>query len=287
MRPKSHSFRLGAAPANAPSAARRNRRGALPAEPPHWSITSEAAPKVSLITITANRPFCFNICERWLSRMLENYRGEAQLIVVDGGEERVKPTLGQEYYQLPFEPTPLVSFWNNLEEALKHVKHNIVGFIEDDDYYSPFFLARTLALFSKKFRANIVGEGNARYWHVPSRSYVANNNKHHASLCQTFLGGPMVDAFRKVAASRSGPYLDMVIWRLPSAVRVVELSPQPWCVGMKGMPGRGGFVPGHKEGWYRNRDVSGDKLRSWIGADAELYLEMSENAAADGQRVAG
>jgi hypothetical protein len=192
-------------------------------------------------------------------------------IVVDDCEPRTVCTLGQMVINPAQIWKPGIdSQRDNLRLALAEVKPGAhIMVIEDDDYYSPAYLA----VMSRLLEAvPVAGIAPSRYYHASIRAYHVFNNLRHASLCQTCLRYEELPRLLQALESKLGDFVDMHFWGsverdgIPRAF--IDL---PIGIGIKGLPGRPGIVQAHR-GIGVKSDPAGARLREWIGADADAYL---------------
>lgn len=220
--------------------------------------------RLSLVTCTGARPEAFALCERWMSRQSVAWD---QWVVVDDCEPETKLTCGQESVKPrpPWAPGS-ITLGRNLFEGLKRVNGDVIAVIEDDDWYAPNYLERTLDLIEK---APLVGEGWARYYNVRSRRYTEQANARHACLACTAWRSELTQSVIDVLTRLGRPCYDLSIWRAIQDF-ALSLSERNY-VGIKGMPGRGGIGIGHTDHLCRHDDPKLEKLREWIGDDATVY----------------
>ncbi|HGM6772870.1 TPA: glycosyltransferase family A protein [Stenotrophomonas maltophilia] len=225
---------------------------------------------LTLLTATGARPAAWALCERWMAR--QDYAGPVRWIIVDDGPDPQPVTFRREGWQLVLvRPSP---HWapgqntqaRNLLKGLTAVgPEDRLVIIEDDDWYAPDWLTTIAAELE---RAELVGEHRARYYNVEQRRGRQLANTGHASLCSTAMRGSALRDFADACRSRP-KFIDLELWRRPRARR---LFGGHRVVGIKGLPGRGGIGMGHDPDFKGDADASGDLLRQWVGADAEVYL---------------
>lgn len=221
---------------------------------------------VSLITCTGTRPEAFALCEAYMAR--QTYTGPRQWIVVDDGETKTPVTQDQQVLRpYPFWKPGENTLARNMLVALEWVTGDVIFFIEDDDWYAPDFLEKTLAAIEG---VDLAGQGRAKYYHVGARLYYQNVNETHASLCQTAMTRAMIPALQMICQSE-GEFFDRRLWH--GADQKFLFGGPDLCVGIKGLPGRLGIGIGHRPPpGYDVRDPELTLLASWIGAeDAERY----------------
>lgn len=226
--------------------------------------------KLTVVTPTGARPEAFLLCQLWMSRQTLQPH---QWIVMDDEDPPTDCIAGQEQILCPqFRGRmSLLSKVSYLCSSGK-VAGDALVFIEDDDWYSP----KWLAFCSDQLEHyDMVGEGRAIYYNVRYRYWFEYGNMGHSSLCSTAIRTTNLKSLAEQCNVRGNedPFLDARIWpHLPCNKRVFEPCGGRLVIGIKGMPGRAGYNVGH--GWQADGaayDRSLTKLRSLIGSDAELY----------------
>ena len=235
---------------------------------------------ITLITPTGGRPEAFSLLERFISK--QTYQGDIQWIVSDDCDPPTPCTMGQTIVR----PTPL---WQsgqntqcrNLLSLIPLVLHDKILICEDDDAYSPYYLE---TMSNRLDISPIVGETNAHYYNVSTRSYRVLSNVHHASLCQTGIRAEVLPSLSTVC-QHNKPWVDMELWRTwrrSSQLFRPDPVTGPLCVGIKGMPGRIGIGSGHRVKFGGAPDPNGTVLRDWVGEDAEVYMGYYRNGNGNG-----
>ena len=146
------------------------------------------------------------------------------------------------------------SLRENLLFGLSEAKGDIVAIFEDDDYYSPDWLAWCVHALDKE-RAQIVRQAKAHYYHIPTGQY--RQPKTPPGLCtfaftQKLL--PLLVKFIKEAKPKAA--LDLLLWRKLDRLRVPRTyfeGEQPHVVGIKGLPGTPGLGAGHCDHFYSSK----------------------------------
>lgn len=225
---------------------------------------------LTLLTATGARPAAWALCERWMAR--QDYAGPVRWIIVDDGPEPQPVTFRRDGWQLVLvRPSPQ---WapgqntqaRNLLKGLAAVDPaDSLVIIEDDDWYAADWLTTVAAELQ---HAELVGEHRARYYNVQQRSGRQLANTGHASLCSTAMRGSALQELAAACLARP-KFIDLELWRRP---RDRRLFGGHRVVGIKGLPGRGGIGMGHDPDFKGEADASGELLRQWVGADAEVYL---------------
>lgn len=224
---------------------------------------------LTLLTATGARPEAWALCQKFMHR--QTYSGPVRWVIVDDGEQAQGIRFKKRGWTLEvIRPEP---FWQpgantqarNLLAGLAAIgADERVVFIEDDDWYSLDWLAVIDKALDK---AELVGEGCARYYNVKQAKYRTHDNSQHSSLCSTAARGRALNTLRSVC--RPGiEFIDMLLWQAHGDRHVFKGES---VVGIKGLPGRAGIGIGHKPDFFGDYDPSGDVLKSWIGNDADLY----------------
>lgn len=195
--------------------------------------------KLTTITCTGDRPEAFALCEKYLAAQTLQ---PAQMLVIDDGEVPIVCTLGQQYVYVPH-LRGKGSMVQKLRMALlsNMITGDALVFWEDDDGYNPKWLEWCA---DKLTQFDLVGEGRAIYYNVQKRWWFDHANMQHASLCATALNRSLFPSLLRETLNPE-PFIDSRIWRYPVKKRVFD-NAHRLVVGIKGMPGRGGYGGGHK-----------------------------------------
>jgi hypothetical protein len=143
--------------------------------------------------------------------------------------------------------------------------------IEDDDWYHPEYIEKMSGYLDTYALA---GEGGAQYYNVNNHRYIIHENYEHASLCQTGFTRAIVPQIMTLCQMQSKQkFLDIHIWKLKCFKTTMPRI--PICVGIKGMPGRGGIGYGHRDTMGEADTEPYLQLKKWIGLpDADIYVNM-------------
>lgn len=235
---------------------------------------------VSIITPTGDRPEALTLLAGYIQR--QTYTDAVQWIVVDDGEYPFCPHgyLARPIDCASFELTyvrrdePNVkggSLNRNMIRGLQVVKHEHVAIMEDDDWYHPTYLE----VVSRRLQdVELFGESGSLYYNVQQRRWRKIPSTSHASLCQTSFRAsliPQIDQCCRVAT----PFIDLHVWKIPRVKKRLQ-SFFNMCVGIKGMPGRGGYGVGHRKTFGTDSDGNLVKLASLIGRDVARYAPHAE-----------
>lgn len=233
---------------------------------------------VTLITCTGFRPEAFGLCRYFVER--QTYKGEIQwIIVTDEPGLKIPASTNKhihiEQHQAPRAWTPdYNTHRGNMELALTKVSGDYVFIIEDDDHYHPRYVQSYLDLLG---HVDVVGISHARYYHAKIAGWKLLQNDRHASLSST--------AFHKramphmVKAVNSGDmYFDRDFWLRvhDNKLAYALIGNSNLSTGIKGLPGREGITPSHKELRDYMLDLDISKLREWVGSDYSLYKPFSK-----------
>lgn len=232
---------------------------------------------LTLITPTGGRPEAFALCEKYMKR--QTYKGKIQWIVIDDMPEKpTKITMGQDYGVGPMLWREGINTQRpNMDIAFKRIKGDAVLIIEDDDWYHPRYIELMVSFLEKW---PVVGECNSKYYNIQSRSHREMLNYRHVSLCQTGIRREAYPLLEQ--AIHSGElYFDIAFWAKVRTTftpnfKFLDLN---LCIGMKGLPGKGGIGVGHVA-----KDFLGDpnfaQLKKWIGEDTQDYIALSQKKVA-------
>jgi len=221
---------------------------------------------LQVITPTGDRPEAWALCQRWMSH--QDYAGPVIWHVVDDGITPMPMGWTRPHYVLRtyrLSPQTVNTQARNLRFLLDQINPDWPVVIwEDDDYYAPDWLSWVEKLIGQ---SELIGENQARYYHVGFRRGKQLRNQFHASLCSTVIRGSAIETLKQCCQPEK-TYIDMDLWKchphhfLFSGNRVV---------GMKGLPGRPGIGMGHRNDFRGIDDPDGKLLQQWIGHDAKAY----------------
>ena len=245
---------------------------------------------LTIITPTGDRPEAFALCERWMAR--QTYKGRIQWLVLDNGHEPVNCTMGQTHHVMePDHETGKRSLASKIKLACDMAEATLVTIAEDDDWYAPAHLAKLVGRLND---AEVVGTTEQRYYNLLHRRYWQGTN-FGSCLCATGLRRSMLPTLKAAAQNAYDTngtlcvdrnFWSMVAGNRPTVRCSTDLYAKGTFVGVKGMPGREGLGAGHhpNDKWYS--DPEGAKLREWLGAEAEPYLEiMNRTERKSGMKV--
>jgi hypothetical protein len=237
---------------------------------------------VTIITCTGHRPEAFALCKYFVER--QKYTGKIQWVIVY--DEKSFPKVTSNRTNISIETVKGPKLWvedynthrGNMETALAKVKGDYVLVMEDDDYYKADYIQTMVELLQY---ADAVGVSAAKYYNVKMPGYKTMNNIKHASLSQTAFKKHLQPELLKAVTS-GDLYFDINFWnRIQTSQHpTLLLHNTTTSVGIKGLPGREGITPSHRQ--YRDYflDPSLSKLKEWIGeSDLELYTRFTKKPA--------
>ena len=223
---------------------------------------------ITAITCTGDRNVVFKFCEMWMSRQTKL---PDQWIIVDDGKGPTEVVFNgcnvQYIRREPKMDDPPHTLGLNLCTALPHVKGDKVIFIEDDDYYKPQYIEKMDQWLDK---SNICGQPNAIYYNLKYRWWQKHPNTKHASLCQTGIRRDLI-RFLIPLCEDNLRYIDIDLWRIVQGRKYLDMG-ERLCVGLKGLPGRGGIGMGHDD--HDTNDPDYSKFITFLGEDADVYLKL-------------
>jgi hypothetical protein len=232
--------------------------------------------RFTIITPTGDRPEPFALCYQYMRRQTIQ---PTEWIIIDDGvlnKQHVPPfpvemkvTYIRRYRK---QSDPAHTLPAQMMEALQYVNTDRILIVEDDDWYRADYCERMMEMFDEHPDAQLIGQGQAVYYHIPLRKYFQMVNADRASFCQTGFRSSLIPQVHKACQRTDDPFIDLRLWR-GTKENFLLLNQSPMCVGIKGLPGRvslrtighKGIHPGFKP------DPDGSKLKSLIGRDAALY----------------
>lgn len=226
----------------------------------------EGEKMIVLITPTGGRPEAFSVCQKLMER--QTYSGPVTWVIIDDGPKRSPFNFSRENWHIVhIRPKDL---WTEGQNT--HSRNLLLGlecvdyedkvlFIEDDDYYSPAWLA---AMDKMLDYVALAGERNARYYNLKTGHGRDMKNDKHASLCSTgFRGQEALELFKEICRNNL-TRLDVLLWRHFKGFKTLFFG--GYVVGIKGFNGRAGIGVGHNQlGGKR------ESLFSLIGEDSLMY----------------
>lgn len=228
---------------------------------------------LTVVTPTGDRPEALARCQYYLERQTIQ---PDQWLVIDDGIEPYQPKHPALTYLRLDHDSSKHTLARNIHVATSYMGTDHIIIMEDDDWYHSTYLQNIVAGLSS---FELYGEGWAWYYNIEHRLVMNNMNDKHASFCQTGFRRSMVKLLGAVTTKESWD-VDLRFWRaVGDGCKQVAQNKQPWCIGIKGMPGRRGTTSGWQE---NNRHYQPDKkwtkLRELIGKEDAAYYERIYDA---------
>jgi len=232
---------------------------------------------LTFITPTGDRPLAFALCQQWVKHQT---RQPNQWIIIDDGKVPLEPDASMEYVRRephPDDPSHTLSI--NLETSLPLIKGNKIIIIEDDEYYAPKYVAE-MAL--KLDQHEIVGIGDAKYYHLNSGRYYRHGQMIRASLAQTAFRDSFLPVFKEILKTNIGsPFIDARLWekieRSGRGFIFVDDNNDSLYASIKGLPGRfgaAGHDPTSRNYQKLSPDTSRIVLKQWVPKDHGIYMDI-------------
>jgi glycosyltransferase involved in cell wall biosynthesis len=230
----------------------------------------------TIITPTGDRPEAFALCWKYVNRQTI---WPAEWIIVDDGVTGWQdiplsniPTKVIRRVRGPNDPAHTLPV--QMLEALLHVTTDYVLIFEDDDWYREDYCERMMKMFDSHPNAQLIGQGQAIYYHVPMARIMRMKNADRASLCQTGFRSSLIPSVNEACFHATDPFIDLKLWYALKVSEKFLLLDQPrMCVGIKGLPGRQNSKtiginwqhPSYKP------DPDGSQFQELIGNDVNDY----------------
>lgn len=229
--------------------------------------------KTTLITPTGDRSEAFALTRLWIDRQTVK---PDQWIVIDDGLKEILPKhllKGIDYVRRTPSRDEGHTIIKNIKEAIPLIQGDAILIIEDDDWYGPRYV-EVMKEYLTSY--NLVGESNARYYHLPTLKWSRIGNGAHASLCQTGFRKEILPIF--INCLQGDPYIDIRIWSAITENKILfsdERDQLRLHCSMKGLKGRVGIGTGHRgKSRYYNPDVGLNTLIRWVGEEnARIYMK--------------
>ncbi len=236
---------------------------------------------ITVITPTGDRPFCLRRCQYYLER--QTLLPDEWIVADDGIKKSAKfldTPLCLQTIDVKTNSDKKRSFTGNLLAIIPQIKFNKIVVFEDDDWYHPNYIERTIQRLSDCL---ICGQSRALYYNVRLKRYRTNGNDNRASFCETAFRSELLCKLKKYCYPRTSAFVDARLWNhakkngLPNRL----FQDKRLCVGIKGMPGRTGIGIGHRPPTHSYiHDPKWKKLKELIGEeDAQFYIDLHKAGA--------
>lgn len=242
---------------------------------------SRTVPNVIALTCTGARHKAFRLCRAYVARQTLKPKG---WIVVDDCIPRtyVPSECFVVYPEPPWHPGMEHTLPRNMLAGLKTIREratncDVVTIFEDDDWYSPVYVARMAGELQRRYKdgVRLIGEMNTVFYNVRTRTWRQNWHPCHASLCSVSFHFDILDEIIAILEYHDKPTVDHAIFKAIAPERT-HLLPSNTVLGIKGIPDeRVGESRLHQEikGRFVHDDYNFSSLRAFIGDDANAYEE--------------
>ncbi len=219
---------------------------------------------ITLLTCTRNRPMAFALLEKWIAA--QTVRPDKWIVVTDGWEG-YQFTMGQTVVKRRPRKSERHSLCENMLTGLRKLgTFDVCAICDDDDYFSPTYLATMLATIDGY---DMAGLAECVYFNIRYRQFIRLRNITHAPLGTTCFRPAVLPLVQEIA-ERGNPYIDYSLWHEwtgSSRLRLAAMpGERPTWVGIKGMPGERGIGLGHYPSG--SSDSSLKFLQEWLPAAA-------------------
>lgn len=233
---------------------------------------------IALITPTGARPKQLELCTEFMRN--QDYQGDVLWVVVDDAVPLTAKSIPNDFrdnwtvlriYPQNKWKEGLNTQADNLLTGINILKYYIITaifIIEDDDYYSPYYLS---TMVEKLKGYDVVGQQCTVYYNPVYRGWMRNKNFDYASLFQVGFTPEVLPQFRQTCEGKK-KFLDMNFFRVVRDKKVNMFNGRDLAIGIKGLPGRSGIGMGHRAEIKMTKDPEFEKLKELIGGDYKYYL---------------
>lgn len=106
-------------------------------------------------------------------------------------------------------------------EALKNQGVDVIALIENDDFYSPYYLETMVNAWEKAGKPDLLGTGYTIYYHLKLKSYFTMHHSTRASAMNTLIKADLNFDW----CADNEPYTDMHLWKILKGVVIVPKKP--------------------------------------------------------------
>jgi hypothetical protein len=149
---------------------------------------------ISAITCTGDRQVAFDLARKWMNNQVIK---PDQWLIVDDGKVPMNMKNLEEYAcyvrREPKSNDPKYTLTVNIQYIFPLVKGDKIIFWEDDEYYASKYI---LEMANRLDSYDVVGIGDAKYYHLPTGGYVTCANMQHASLAETAFKASFISNFK-------------------------------------------------------------------------------------------
>ena len=226
---------------------------------------------ITVFTPTGDRPLALERCKFYLERQTIK---PDQWVIVDDGAKKSARNFETSFTIDLIERDPCKdqtkSFTGNLIAGIEKIKGDIVIIFEDDDWYHPQYIEKTLDRIRE---VSICGQPMAVYYNIKQRRYRINNNDWRASFCETAFRSELLPKLKNLCYPRNSAFVDSRLWAhcRGNGIPYRLCQDGRFCIGIKGMPGRQGIGIGHRPGPSYKPDYKWKRLIQFIGKEDTLF----------------
>lgn len=157
-------------------------------------------------------------------------------------------------------------------DRLRNKRLNLIAFMENDDWYSPFYLETMVAAWYDAGQPELIGTDHTIYYHLKYKAYFPMHHDIRSSAMSTLI----IPDLKFEWCEDTQPYTDEHIWR---TLKGVVIHPKkPICLGIKHATGLCG---GHMHDTRVHRYINGTQdaghkfLKATIDADSfQFYSNL-------------
>ena len=159
------------------------------------------------------------------------------------------------------------------EKATAQNKYDLIFFMENDDYYSPFYLYLMILNWKAEGKPILFGTNYTYYYHIGILKFRKLIHNHRSSMMSTCV----IPGLDIVWPPDSEQYTDKYLWAQFKNVAVTFNPPEIICLGIKHNIGKtGGLFHNDRFHAYKEDDSDMTFLKKHMGADYEFYKTLHE-----------
>lgn len=229
--------------------------------------------EITVITMTANRPKDLARLQKYMGR--QTYKNFKWLVIKDSDVAYPEPMPFETRIQRVKKENELHSMLENLREGLLRVDTPLVAICEDDDWFSPDYLEKMVAMLKDH---HLAGFSQEIVYRASNRTFSRAWNVAHASLSATGWQHEEITPFVLAIIEQNDVYVDSILWQEIQemegySAKLTENTERE----SRGLLYHVGFKSDHGASPLHTRqlmseDTIGGCLRKWIGEDAQEYL---------------
>jgi len=232
---------------------------------------------IVIVTCTGDRPEALSLLAYYISR--QTYQGDIYWVISDDGVKESKVGVRRDNIEIKhthITPCPgTFTLRNNLRNAFLYLANgDIIFFMEDDDWYHPDYIEYMLSQLGQN---DLIGLNGFPYYNVYYRCFGLRQPVVGAAMGTSVCRQSIVWELQAVL-DEGDDCIDTRLWeRLEGRTDIPHTTvDNPGVfVGIKGMPGRPGWMSWHRQDNPGQRDINLSLLERWTGMkDARAYREF-------------